>query len=110
MLFGADEADAVGIGKPAGTAADLRSPIVAAGLKLPVGRLRPAGWSVWICHFIQQAPARFSATNLTPGYHVFSVLGTDSAGMLRSSDPVMVVVRKLPPKETIVTRTNSPSS
>jgi hypothetical protein len=28
---------------------------------------------------ITAAPARFIATNLTPGYHVFSVLGTDPA-------------------------------
>src|SRR5262249_35391811 len=41
------------------------------------------------------APAQFTATKLTPGYHVFSVLGTDAAGTLRTSDPVMVVVRKL---------------
>ena len=36
---------------------------------------------------------RFSATNLTPGYHVFSVLGTDASGTVRTSDPVMVVVQ-----------------
>ncbi len=39
------------------------------------------------------APAQFTATHLTPGYHVFSVLGTDSQGIVRSSNPVMVVVR-----------------
>jgi hypothetical protein len=38
-------------------------------------------------------PPRFTATNLTPGYHVFSVLGTDAQGTTRSSDPVMVVVQ-----------------
>jgi hypothetical protein len=38
------------------------------------------------------APAQFTATNLTPGYHVFSVLGTDASGDIRSSDPVMVIV------------------
>jgi hypothetical protein len=45
---------------------------------------------------ITAAPAQFTATNLTPGYHVFSVLGTDAEGAVRTSDPVMVVVRKLP--------------
>jgi hypothetical protein len=44
---------------------------------------------------ITAAPAQFTATNLTPGYHVFSVLGTDAEGTVRTSDPVMVVVRKL---------------
>ena len=33
---------------------------------------------------------------LTPGYHVFSVLGTDAAGTVRTSDPVMVIVRRPP--------------
>ena len=42
---------------------------------------------------ITQGPTQFTAKNLTPGYHVFSVLGTDAAGEIRSSDPVMVVVR-----------------
>jgi hypothetical protein len=41
------------------------------------------------------APAEFSATKLAPGYHVFSVLGTDAEGTVRTSDPVMVIVRKL---------------
>ena len=39
------------------------------------------------------APAQVTVTNLTPGYHVFSVLGTDAAGTVRTSDPRMVVVR-----------------
>jgi hypothetical protein len=34
-----------------------------------------------------------TATELTPGYHVFSVLGTAAGGEVRSSNPVMVVVR-----------------
>jgi hypothetical protein len=42
---------------------------------------------------VTAAPAQFTATNLTPGYHVFSVLGTDAVGTMRTSDPVMVVVR-----------------
>jgi hypothetical protein len=47
---------------------------------------------------VTAAPAQFTATNLTPGYHVFSVLGTDGQGNLRTSQPVMVVVRT-PPTE-----------
>lgn len=42
---------------------------------------------------ITTAPAQFTATNLTPGYHVFSALGTDAQGNLRTSNPVLVVVR-----------------
>jgi hypothetical protein len=45
---------------------------------------------------ITAAPTRFTAKDLTPGYHVFSVLGTDTEGTVRTSDPVMVIVRKLP--------------
>ncbi len=43
---------------------------------------------------VTATPTRFTATDLTPGYHVFSVLGTDDKGTARTSDPVMVVVRK----------------
>lgn len=46
---------------------------------------------------ITQGPPQFTATNLTPGYHVFSVLGTDAAGTMRPSDPVLVVVRPSSP-------------
>jgi hypothetical protein len=42
---------------------------------------------------VTAVPAQCTATNLTPGYHVFSVLGTNGAGEIRSSNPVMVVVR-----------------
>jgi hypothetical protein len=45
---------------------------------------------------ITQGPTRFTATNLTPGYHVFSVLATDANGNVRTADPKMVVVRALP--------------
>jgi len=41
---------------------------------------------------IAATPARITAKSLTPGYHVFSVLGTDASGAVRTSDPVMVVV------------------
>jgi hypothetical protein len=42
---------------------------------------------------ITQGPTQFTATNLTPGYHVFSVLATDGHGTVRTADPKMVVVR-----------------
>ena len=45
---------------------------------------------------VTAVPAQFTATNLTPGYHVVSVLGTDAARTVRTSDPRMVVVRPLP--------------
>ena len=38
---------------------------------------------------------RFTATNLTPGYHVFSVLAIDGAGTVRTADPKLVVVRSV---------------
>jgi len=45
---------------------------------------------------ITSAPLQFTATGLTPGYHVFSVLGTNAEGEVRTSNPVMVVVRSSP--------------
>lgn len=44
------------------------------------------------------AATRFTATNLTAGYHVFSILATDYHGNVRTADPKMVVVR--PPDKT----------
>ncbi len=41
---------------------------------------------------VTAVPTTIIATNLTPGYHVFSVLGTNAAGTVRTSNPVMVVV------------------
>lgn len=46
---------------------------------------------------VTNTPPRFTAANLTPGYHVFSVLGTDTQGNLHTSNPVMVVVRNPSP-------------
>lgn len=43
---------------------------------------------------VTSRPTQFKATNLTPGFHTFSVLGTDAAGNVRTSDCTMVVVRK----------------
>jgi hypothetical protein len=42
---------------------------------------------------ITQGTPEFTAKNLTPGYHVFSMLGTDARGEVRPSNPVLVVVR-----------------
>ncbi|HEX7375877.1 MAG TPA: hypothetical protein VF278_02135 [Pirellulales bacterium] len=42
---------------------------------------------------VTKAPAQFTTTRLASGYHVFSVLGTDADGSVRTSSPVMVVVR-----------------
>ncbi len=43
-----------------------------------------------------RGPTQFTAMNLTPGYHVFSVLATDDRGNVRTADPKMVVVRPQP--------------
>jgi hypothetical protein len=45
---------------------------------------------------LAKGPARFTVKDLKTGYHVFSVLGTDARGTVRTSDPRMVVVRPLP--------------
>jgi hypothetical protein len=39
-------------------------------------------------------PARFTVKDLTPGYHAYSILGTDDKGNVRTSNPVLVVVKK----------------
>jgi hypothetical protein len=43
---------------------------------------------------LAKGPAEFTVTDLKAGYHAFSVLGTDTKGNVRPSDPVLVVVRK----------------
>jgi hypothetical protein len=40
--------------------------------------------------------AEFSVKNLKAGFHAFSILGTDYKGTIRPSNPVLIVVRKLP--------------
>jgi hypothetical protein len=40
------------------------------------------------------------APKLTAGYHVFSVLGTDDQGNLRTSNPVLVIAGKRPARGT----------
>ena len=42
---------------------------------------------------ITQGTPKFTAKHLTPGYHVFSVLGTDAQGNLRTSNPALVVAQ-----------------
>ena len=38
-------------------------------------------------------PLQWTATDLTPGYHVFSILVTDGEGNVRTADPKLVIVR-----------------
>jgi hypothetical protein len=45
---------------------------------------------------VTEGPPQFTAMGLAAGYHVFSVLGTDAQGSVRPSNPVLVVVRRLP--------------
>jgi len=42
---------------------------------------------------VTAALTQFTAMNLTPGYHLFSVPGTDAGANVQTSNPVMVVVR-----------------
>jgi len=44
----------------------------------------------------RQGTAKFTVKDLKAGYHAFSVLGTDAKGTIRTSNPVLVVVRALP--------------
>jgi len=43
---------------------------------------------------VTSGPTQFKATSLTPGFHTFSVLGTDAAGEVRTSNCAMVAVDK----------------
>lgn len=43
---------------------------------------------------LTKGTAEFAVKDLKPGYHAFSVLGTDGKGNVRPSDPVLVVVRR----------------
>lgn len=45
---------------------------------------------------LTKKPAEFKIDNLKPGYHAYSVLGTDAKSKTRPSDPVLVVVRSRP--------------
>src|SRR5262249_35610858 len=42
---------------------------------------------------LTKGPAEFAVKDLKLGYHAFSILGTDSKGSVRPSNPVLVVVR-----------------
>jgi hypothetical protein len=44
---------------------------------------------------LAKGPAKFIVKDLKPGYHAFSVLGTDNKSNRRPSNPMLVVVRKL---------------
>jgi hypothetical protein len=52
---------------------------------------------------LAKGPAEFTAKDLNPGYHAFSVLGTDGKGTIRPSNPVLVVVRELAEKPSTTT-------
>jgi hypothetical protein len=41
---------------------------------------------------LTKGPAEFTVKDLSPGYHAFSLLGTDAEGRIRPSNPVLVVV------------------
>lgn len=43
---------------------------------------------------VTSGPTKFKAPNLTPGFHTFSVLGTDGSGKVRTSNCAMVAIRK----------------
>jgi hypothetical protein len=43
---------------------------------------------------LKTGKAEFTVKDLKAGYHAFSVLGTDGKDNIRSSNPVLVVVRK----------------
>lgn len=43
---------------------------------------------------LTSGPAEFVVKDLKAGYHAFTVLGTDAMGNLRSSEPVLVTMRK----------------
>lgn len=54
------------------------------------------------------ATPRFTATDLTAGYHVFSILATDSDGNVRTADPKLVIVK--PAKVATTTKTSETSA
>jgi dienelactone hydrolase len=79
-----------------------RSNLVAAGssITITVDDSRFSGWKRLELYDganrvgeLTQPPARFTASALKQGYHAFSVLGTGSDGTIRTSNPVLVVVR-----------------
>jgi hypothetical protein len=45
---------------------------------------------------VTEGPPQLTARDLQPGYHALSVLGTNAKGVVRTSGPVLVVVRSLP--------------
>ncbi len=82
---------------------NIYTPVQAAGshIAIQVNASRFPGWKrlefydgATLLGIVTSGAAQFKATNLTPGFHTFSVLGTDAQGTVRSSNPVMVVVRR----------------
>jgi hypothetical protein len=45
---------------------------------------------------LTEGNAEFTVNDLKAGYHAFSILGTDGKANTRTSNPVLVIVRKLP--------------
>lgn len=70
-------------------------------VKIVVDDIKFAGWKKLELYDgatkvdeLTKGPANFTVKDLKPGYHAFSVLGTDAKGNVRPSNPVLVVVRK----------------
>jgi hypothetical protein len=79
------------------------APVQAAGssVTILVDASKFAGWKklefydgATLLGSITSGATQFKATNLTPGFHTFSVLGTDSSGNVRTSNPAMVAVHQ----------------
>jgi hypothetical protein len=52
-------------------------------------------WGLVASSTVVGASPRLTATELTPGYHVFSILATDRDGKVRTADPKLVVVKSV---------------
>ena len=71
------------------------------GITIRVDDARFAGWTKLELYDgatkvgeLTRGPATFTVKDLKAGYHAFSVLGKDGRGNVRSSNPVLVVVRR----------------
>ena len=82
---------------------NIYSPIQAAGssLTIPVDASKFPDWKklefydgAMLLGSITSGSPEYEATNLTPGFHTFSVLGTDPSGNVRPSNCAMVAVHK----------------
>jgi hypothetical protein len=79
------------------------TPVQAAGssITIHVDTSRFPGWKklefyggAKLLGTVTSKPTQFKATNLAPGFHTFTVLGTDSAGKVATSDCGMIAVSK----------------